>query len=61
MEPTDSNIAMNSLTLNLDRMNEFRKSQTSLLSAASDDASLQMNDVSNRCSFKTTTGLPLSI
>jgi len=48
MEPTDSTMAMNSLTLNLDRMTELQKSQTSLLSAASDDASLQNNEVSNR-------------
>ncbi len=49
MESTDSTMAMNSLTLNLDRMTELRKSQASLLSATSDDPSLQINDVSNRC------------
>ncbi len=43
MESTDST----NLTLNLDRMTEVRKSQTSLLSGSSDDPGFQMNEVSN--------------
>ncbi|CAM4755224.1 unnamed protein product [Rotaria magnacalcarata] len=35
---------MSTLTIDLDRLNDFRKSETSLLSAASDDASFQSNE-----------------
>ncbi len=48
VEQTDPTMARNSLTLNFERINEVRKSQTSLLSAMSDDTSLQMIDVSNQ-------------
>ena len=42
MEATD----LNTLSLNLDCLTEVRKSQTSLLSGASDDPGIQLNDVS---------------
>jgi hypothetical protein len=39
METTDPTIGMTSLTLDLDRTTDHRKSQTSLLSITSDDVS----------------------
>ncbi len=46
MESTDSTIGMTSLALSLEPMTELRNSQTSLLSATSDDTGFQINEVS---------------
>jgi hypothetical protein len=45
MESTDTNVGMNSLAV--DGITDVRKSQTSLISANSDDPSFQINEVSN--------------
>ncbi|CAF1256927.1 unnamed protein product [Rotaria sordida] len=44
METTNMNSRLSTVTLDLDRINDFRKSQTSLLSATSDDASGQIHE-----------------
>ncbi|CAF4633299.1 unnamed protein product, partial [Rotaria socialis] len=44
MESTDMNSRMSTLTIDLDRLSDFRKSETSLLSAANDDSSFQPNE-----------------
>jgi hypothetical protein len=44
----NTNIGMDSLTLDPGRLTPLRTSQTSLLSGNSDDASGQLNDVSHR-------------
>jgi len=49
MESTDSNIGMTSLPFNRYQMTELQKSQTSLLSAVSnEDTGIQINEVSRK-------------
>jgi hypothetical protein len=47
MESTDTNTGMACLSLEHDRLTNPRRSQTSLLSGNSDDASVQINEVSH--------------